>query len=558
MPGTVTELPKKSRKKSPKEPEKPPETTEIFVKPSTGPFPPWPKGSGKGGFCKPSEMMDYWMSLPPEFIARTNFYVNREHPKLNHLAELPEEQREEIRQKKRKYPKKYIDKPGEPWDDLPDLRMAILRRYGSGDYKLFLNDCGVTTKEAREKKDPDLTSRNLCRCLVSFWDSEYPPILDPSRPDKGLGILDWSHPQNASYIADLRMKGVVPPNEKEEEMPNDVVKTLVDKVGTLADKVAVHEQDRLVERIAEKINPAGSQQQNTAGTIVEVMRAARELNAPPLSTEKSGMQNTLELVQTIMAMKADNPMADIYKLEMQSLREEMKAEREENRRLQREMREARPTETLETILGKAETLLPKFRDLLGLGGEQLTNVVRGRHRPWYEEVAIQAIPALAPGANALMGAIAQRFVIPGAIGTNANGQPQAQLPAGQQPPAPGSIQMLQMEVGQYLTINIKPVQTAFEHFLKHTPRDPDDPNEGAMDGTDLAQWIYDNHGEEPLKKARQLGSAQIVAMFKASQYWPALAQHEVKLGEFLDDLLAYKPEADEQDENGVTVAEDND
>lgn len=555
MPGIITEMPKKNRKKPVEQPPDPPKTAEPYVKPSTLPFPPWPKGGGKGNLTRPAELMEYWQSLPPEFIARTNFYVNREHPKLDRLQELTDEQREQIRLKMRRYPSKYIDKPAEPWDDLPDLRMAILRRYGSGDYKLYLNDCGAKTKESLAAKDPELASRNLCKCLISFWDPDYPPILDPSRPDKGIGILDWTHPANASYVAELRMKGIQAPNTKEEsEVANDVVKTLVDQVGSLADKVAAHETDRLVDRIAEKVNPQGSNgQQSAASQIVDVLRAAKELNPPPApvtaaASQETQMAGTLALVERIMSMKAENPMVDLYKLQLQATIDEMKEYRAETRRLQEQLAAKKDGDgNFESWIDKIEKIAPKVQGLLGLGGEKLTDVVHGRRRSVWEELALSAIPQLAPGLNAILGNAASYFLAPktGGLGSPTPGQAALPAPNGQ-PAAPDPLEPLRQKVGGFLGANIGPLQKRFEAFVKGEPRDPDDAQYGNVDGSDFALWVHEEHGNQILQDARALGSANITAMFRNSPYWPAIAAHETKFAQFLDQILAFQPDEEEK------------
>jgi ElaB/YqjD/DUF883 family membrane-anchored ribosome-binding protein len=398
---------------------------------------------------------------------------------------------------------KYLFKSSEPIFD----EDSLMKDFGSGKYRLNL----VYRKPAADKGD------ELDNVEIEIFNPKYPPKIP---------VKSWMNdPRNERWLALL-------PKEEPVQQPTGI--------GQLTDALKTFSEIRkdLKEEMAPAVQPVPQQDdmQKFTGMVTAIKT---------LFPEKPATDNTLlQTIVTLMNAQVQASQAEAKELRAQVLT-----------MMQQQNKGA--GDTIETLINKADTLLPKLRDLLGLGGEKLTDVVRGRKREWWEEVAIQAIPALAPGANAIMGALAQRFVVPGAMGGPANGQ-QA-LPAGQQQQqaAPGSIQVLQAQVGQYLTVNIKPVQNAFEHFLKHTPRDPDDPEQGTMDGTDLAEWIIDNHGEEPLKMARQLGSAQIVQMFKGSQYWPALAQHEAKLGEFLDDLLGYKPEPAEEDENTVAVAEED-
>lgn len=559
MPGTLTELPKKKGKKPalPEEngAEQAPQTTTGYVKPSQDPFPPWPKGEGKGGYTTIEAVMQYWESLPPEFIARTNFYVNRDHPKLDRLQELNDVQRAEVTAKKRREPAKYIDKPASPWRE-KDIKSAFLRRYGSGDYKVFLNDSGATTREG--KKNPETSSRNLCKAKFSIWDTDYPPVLDPSRPDKGLGILDWTFPANASYIADLRIKGILPPQQKEDaDVQTDVVKTLVDQVGTLADKVAAHETDRLVDRIAEKVNPQGGNGgRSQASDIVDVLRAAKELNpAPPTAapvaappSAEAQMSGVLGLVTQIMTMKADNPMVDLYKAQLDLMKDEIKAEREETRRLQKEIRDAAEKRQqsdgiggINGIIDQLDKVAPKLANLLGLGGEKLTDVVHGRRRGFWEELALQTVPKFAEQIGPLVPMIASRFLTPNGAGLGMpapNGAPHAALPPGAPPPAPDP---LHVKVSQFLGSNLGPMQKAFQAYMAGEERDPNDKEQGKRDGTDFAAWVEEYHGEQYLKDFRALGSANILAMFKATPgLWSQLQPYEVQLTSFIDQVLSYE------------------
>lgn len=408
---------------------------------------------------------------------------------------------------------KYLAKSSEPILD----EDTLMKDYGSGKYRLNL----VYRKPGVDKGD------EVDNVEIEIFNIKFPPKV----PQKA-----WMNdPRNERWVA------LLPKEEPAGQSPG--LNQLTDALKTFTEI-----RKDLKEEMAPAATPVPVDDMTKFTGMVSAVKT--------LFPEKPATDNAV--LQTIVALMT----AQVNASERQVAASQAEAQQLRTKIIEliEKQNAGKPTgETLETLLDKADKILPKVRDLLGLGGEKLTDVVRGRHRPWYEEVAIQTIPQLAPGASAIMSGLASRFLMPGTMGAPPNGQPQlppGEHPAQVQPPAPGSIELLRMQVGQYLTVNIKPVQNAFEHFLKRTPRDPDDLEAGTMDGTDLAEWIIDNHGQEPLKMARQLGSAQIIAMFKASQYWPPLAPHEAKLGEFLDDLLGYKPE-EEENETGVRVAEEN-
>jgi hypothetical protein len=77
-------------------------------------------------------------------------------------------------------------------------------------------------------------------------------------------------------------------------------------------------------------------------------------------------------------------------------------------------------------------------------------------------------------------------------------------------------------------------------------------NASENNGGDFAQWIFDAVGEAPLVDARAMGTPGILTLFKAAPQWPMMQPHEAKLTQFLDQALAWKPDAfmpeDEGDE----------
>lgn len=214
--------------------------------------------------------------------------------------------------------------------------------------------------------------------------------------------------------------------------------------------------------------------------------------------------------------------------------------------------------TLEMIIEKADVLLPKIKGLLDMGGNKLTEVVHGRPRQWWQEILLESVPSivqnLAPTIPMMIAGFTRPTIGPPAVnGMNGAAQPQAQaaLPAAQ-PAQANPMQALQIKVGQFLGANIKPVQKFFEDFVSGKLTDPTDP-ESKTDGVDFAMWVCDYHGAEILKDARALGSAQIMQMFRQSPYWPAIQRNEAKLAEFLDQALAYTPEAEADQEGPIDL-----
>jgi hypothetical protein len=397
---------------------------------------------------------------------------------------------------------KYLVRLSEPLAD----EQSLMVDYGSGKYRLQF----VHRKPAADKSDAVDTIE------IEIYNPKYPPKI----PQK----VWMNDPRNERWAALL-------PKEEPIQPPTPL--------GSITDAFQTFTAIR--KDLREEINPPAPP-------------------APPVAPSNS-MSDTLQLVNTIMTMKADNPMGEMYKDEMRALRDEMKAERDENRKLQAELRQTANVKTgfnLEEFIDKSDTWMPKLKGLLNLGGDKLTEIAHGRPRQWWQELLLDIAPPLisnlAPTIPMMIGAFTAPAIRPAANGMNGQQQPQAPaaLPAGQ-PAQTNPMQALQMKVGGFLGANIKPVGKFFEDFVSGKLTDPSDP-ESKTDGVDFAMWVCDYHGEEILKDARALGSAQIMQMFRQSPYWIHMQKNEAKLAEFLDQALQYSPEAEPEPEGPIDLS----
>ena len=534
MPGTTAEPPSKRQKNSRKvvristpEPPKPPpsEPTEEmlpspeppqvatpaaqpeYVAPSLKAFPPPPRPEGKGSMVSAEQAMNYWRSLPPEFIARTESYVYRLWPILDRGKELTESDRALIAARKKATPTQHIDKPATPFG--PDTRMEFLRRYGSGMYKVYINDAGVKTKEAKD--DPNLQRHTLVKFTISVHDNEYPPVLDPSRPDKGIGILDLSHPENASYIADLRMKGVLP-LEAITDMQSDVVKDLAGKVGQLADQVAAGKQEQLFAKLKEEIG------KNTGGGDMQTLLL-------------------MKMMDTKAAPAADTvtPIINLFQSQMSNLQAELREERAERRR-QEELRANQPPpdpfawfERMTETMSKAKAILTGNNGASG-DGIAATAVKHASRMSGTLEFFAEVIPKIvdSPILNALANKIALSTMMPSATnGTAAagTGTTTAATPA-QQADADAKLLKFVQEV----------VTPAMVEYL-----------ESEANGADFAEWIYCGFPNR-LRELQQRGPAVIVGTYQASPLWPRLMPRAAQFQRFVAEFCAWKPDEDRETE----------
>jgi hypothetical protein len=306
-------------------------------------------------------------------------------------------------------------------------------------------------------------------------------------------------------------------------------------------------------------------------TFTEIQREIREQNPPPQPpappppvdkvSEFRGMLQAAKEMMPAPAPATDNKVLDtVVQLMMKQL-DASQAETKELRAEMRDMMKSRNSEhgeTFETIIDKFEKIAPKLQGLLGLGGEKVTDIVHGRRREWWQELLISAAPQVAPGLNAMMGAAANYFLMPkGGLGGAPQANPGQQAlpgPTNGQPPQPDALHPLRVKVGRFLESNLMPMQKAFEDFMKKKPRDPEDAEQGYLDGSDFAAWVAEYHGPQILQDARSLGSANIVEMFKAAPaIWAAIAPKEVQFRQFLDQVLAFTPDEVEEPEEGKPV-----
>lgn len=396
---------------------------------------------------------------------------------------------------------KYLVKLQQPIQDEDWLMID----YGSGKYRLQL----VHRKPAADKADS-----------IDTYECE---IFNPKFPPKIPRNVWMNDPRNEKWASLLpKEEPVVPPTG----------------LGTVTDAFA---------------------------TFTKIRQDMREEFTPPAAVPQDDVakfKGMVDVVRTIMPQPApatDNKMLDTV---MALMMKQIDASQQETRELRAELRtamgqkQANGDSSFEAMLDKFEKIAPKLQGLLGLGGEKLTDVVHGRRRPWYEELAVNALPQLAPGFNTLIGAAASYFMggnKPGLGGGAA--APQTQLAAANGQPAAAAadpLEALRKKVGAFLGANILPMQKRFEAFVKGELRDPSDPSQGKADGTDFAYWIFESFGNDILQSARQLGSANITAMFRDSPYWVAIQPQEKKFAEFLDQVLAFTP--DEGNENNEEEA----
>jgi hypothetical protein len=293
-----------------------------------------------------------------------------------------------------------------------------------------------------------------------------------------------------------------------------------------------------------------------ANQFLEGVKIAGEIRkelkgeSPADKPAQSGVGETLQLVQTIMAMKADNPMVDVMKEQLRISNESAEKARDREAALQKELRDSmrQPQQQgekfgLKQTLSELKEFLPSVKELLPQFGE----AARATRSSW-----IDLARDIAPGAIDYVGKIAYELVrrMPQTPAPQQNGaQPAAALPAPSngQPAAqqPQQATAPPQEIPAFVRFLSQPfVFDGFRRYFDGYLADD------GQTGADFAEWVFDGGGAEPLKNARAMGSAQIMALLKQSPAWVMFrfGEHEAKLVEFVDSALTWSPPAEEPDE----------
>ena len=299
METTVEETPKKKNARPPKHSKQGDLAPASRVKP----FPAAPKSTIKHGTIPQEKFWAYRNALPEEFKDRMVFYVYRDWPVLDYYQMYSVEEIAEMRAHRKRAPFKYIAKYADI--DPDDWQNHILRFHGSGIYKIHLNDSGLRGQEAA-----------MCKTVVELRDDEFPPVVD-------LAVLDKNDPSNASFINDLRMKGV--------SIPGDAPKGEVDDMAT---SVAVEALAELAKnkQPAESVTPVFSEllKQSEQRRIEDLKllesRHSREIDdlkerlakqeksMEDRPKESTTVQQVIEMARAIappVPPPADNKMADV-------------------------------------------------------------------------------------------------------------------------------------------------------------------------------------------------------------------------------------------------------
>jgi hypothetical protein len=329
--------------------------------------------------------------------------------------------------------------------------------------------------------------------LIDRYDFE---IYNPKYPPKIPKEAWTKDPRNK------RWEALLPPEAPQPQATGSAAEML---------QLFLNMQDQFAERYENKENGTSNLDQilNTAEKFAKLSQPA-----PPTQTQN----DLFDTVSKIMNMKADNPMMDVLRDEMRSIREELKEERAENRRLQQEMLKAHMPGTQ----AEAKTLLQQVRDLgefkeafrTVLGAEAGGSIVKSRMSgtlEFLQSIVPQVINS--PLANGIGYRLMNPMPPPASqLPPTVTVQP---APPGQMqaPPAPNS----QADMMRFIVETMTPAMLS---YLEEN-------GEGAR----FAEWVYAGYPDHllPLQTIKhpqmpgQSGLPVIVSFYRQPQFWQRIA-----------------------------------
>jgi hypothetical protein len=365
----------------------------------------------------------------------------------------------------------------------------IMLEQGSGKYRLVL---------ALNKISP-ANSNELARYEFEIYNPKYPP-----RIPKAVWVND---PRNRRWEALL-------PKE-EPPVPVTAASTIVDAMKMVSD-IRRDVRDEMAPEPADAQSPS---------EMVQTFKAMKDILAPATATTaaKDPIELATALAQTMMQMKADNPVIDLYRDELKALREEMKEER-----AARATDSAAPAEKPKTLMEQ----LTDFKALKDLftnnNGSEAVRVGRTTALDVTRDIATKFFESdLASGVGQWLGSLAQRNVSNPAP-NNMNGTPPVQV----QQAAPDQFQAFIRDV-------LNP--SLLRHYLQE------------FSGADFAGWLYDGYPDRliqlqsfthPMMPGLKGAPAIIQAYKRTDSMWPALSSRgEQAFADFVHQFCEWKPEA---------------
>lgn len=407
-----------------------------------------------------------------------------------------------------------------------DYRAGMLSKWGSGTYRIVLNDI-IASKPIAELTEWVIRPENI---------NSYPPVLN-------YKTLLMDVVENKTYITWRQQTGLPLPGEMSEEQSNSMANPVQDKM-----------MEKVIERAFEDKPIAPVQvQRDTAGDAaavgaVQLMANVVEklMNKPePPQQPQQSPESAITLAVTLIEKLQPKGNSEV----MEMIREDRENTRRENAELRKQLLEANRPKSLKEQLEEMQAL----KELMG--GSTSRPIFRKPEEPSFLDKHGPTILQL--GSNLLgawmqqqqqgkpMQAQAQAPEIPQAPQqTQQQPQQQQQQTEGE----PNNVNMMIKMVQQYLD----PIALPLFNHLKDN------------EGEDFADWLQGGYGDEAYKQAAGLEFGLLLdAISTHPVIGKLIAEHQIaieKLGTFIEHFKnpekywVEEPEGEEQDDaNGNVI-----
>jgi len=382
----------------------------------------------------------------------------------------------------------------------------LLQNWGSGKYSLRLNG---------------RTGETIATQTVAIHNPKFPPKLDSAQ-------VVQSDPRNETYFA------VWGPRAAAEPAPAPAESTAIQELSRLAGKV-----------LDQRAAPAPAAPPNAIGeattALILGMSQGRDALAEKLASHTAGgadpvgaLDRAVDLLKKLQpATPVDSKLelVAILRDELTDVRKQLAEDRAEQRRLQQELFAAKTTPPVARDLADEFTknlqTFNRVREQVAPGTEGIPSATEPNS--WVTFLSSQAGGLAVNKVLTLVDVLVQKLAPRSTPPAPSAATVAAPAPSpGQQPPAP------QAQPPAF----IQRVAPALMNYVRNDK----------LSGGDFAEWIWDGYGPEidglgwmNIKSA--IGAEAIMGMFRQSQYWPELGLIEQRFQTFLDEFVAWQPEA---------------
>ena len=300
----------------------------------------------------------------------------------------------------------------------------------------------------------------------------------------------------------------------------------------------------------------GTEQQDATSQLETTVNIASRLMEMAKPKEAAPPADPWDAASKILNMRSDNPVVDMMREELKAIREELKEERTEARRLQQQLFEGKNKTAEEQ---KPKTLVEQLNELKALR-ETFAGVIETGAKSrmsgtleFFSEVVPKLVesPLMVGLGNFLMSKAMQPSLPMQQPMNGVNGT-QAQRP---QQPANGQ-QPQQATAEQELLQFVHFVTPSMLRYL-----------EGEQDGGSFAESVYFMFPDKlPILQTlthpslpNLSGAPVVIAFYKMSPYWNRIQLHEARFTQFIQDFCKWRPDEGEdgkqaQPVNGVAAA----